>query len=157
MQLTDERIAEVRRVYGLLKDKTATAKQLGLNRDTVIKYCKDIGKEKEVSPKEAAQIDLQKIQHGRQFDSLRSKYSALLTEHETLQNLHNAAMGVKDSWRPVNPVSVTKKSGEGESTAVIVASDWHIEEMVDPATVSGLNEFNPCIARERAEKFSLGS
>jgi len=155
MQFTDERIAEIRRVYELLGDKTATAKQLGVNRDTVIKYCSnlDAKKEKEISPKEAAQIDLQKIQHGRQFDGLRSKYSALLTEHEALQNLHNAAMGVKDSWRPVAPITAARKSVDGESTAVIVASDWHIEETVDPATVSHLNEFSLKIARERSERF----
>ena len=39
---------------------------------------------------------------------------------------------------------------------LILLSDWHIEEKVDPSTVSGLNEFNPDIAKSRGmlEKYN---
>jgi len=46
-----------------------------------------------------------------------------------------------------------KKTGNINRTAVIVASDWHVGERVDPATVNGLNEYSPDIARERAIHF----
>jgi hypothetical protein len=36
---------------------------------------------------------------------------------------------------------------------VILASDWHIEETIDPETINYLNEYNPKIAKQRAEKF----
>jgi hypothetical protein len=39
-----------------------------------------------------------------------------------------------------------------ESAAVAVLSDWHVEEKVDPRTVSELNEFNLEIADKRIEK-----
>lgn len=40
-----------------------------------------------------------------------------------------------------------------ESTAVVLASDWHIEENVVSATVNGLNSFNLGIAKRRIENF----
>lgn len=44
-------------------------------------------------------------------------------------------------------------SGKSEATAVVLCSDWHIEERVVSGTVSGLNEYNLEIAQQRAEKF----
>lgn len=48
-----------------------------------------------------------------------------------------------------------KKGGKGESEAVafMVASDWHVEEPVDPKQINGMNEYNLDISRSRAEKF----
>ena len=40
-----------------------------------------------------------------------------------------------------------------EATAVVLASDWHVGEKVDPRFVSGLNEYNPDIARLRSRRF----
>lgn len=42
------------------------------------------------------------------------------------------------------------------AAAVAVASDWHVEERVNPASVMGLNEYNPDIARLRARRFFEG-
>lgn len=49
-----------------------------------------------------------------------------------------------------------RASGIHEATAVLMYSDIHPDEVVDPATVSGLNEFNPTIARERNERLAIG-
>ena len=40
----------------------------------------------------------------------------------------------------------------GSATAIIVCSDWHIEERVDPSTVNGFNEFSPEIAEQRVKR-----
>lgn len=42
------------------------------------------------------------------------------------------------------------------ATAVAMASDWHVEERVDPRKVSGLNRYNPRIAEFRAGRFFAG-
>lgn len=39
----------------------------------------------------------------------------------------------------------------GESTAILVLSDWHWEENVDPAVVNGKNSYSPAIAAKRAK------
>lgn len=39
----------------------------------------------------------------------------------------------------------------GQATAILVLSDWHVEETVDPETINGANEFNLEIAAQRIE------
>lgn len=46
----------------------------------------------------------------------------------------------------LNPRKLT-----GESAAILVLSDWHYEENIDPAKVGGRNEYNPDIATKRAK------
>lgn len=45
------------------------------------------------------------------------------------------------------------KNKTGEAVAVIVASDWHIDETVKPASISNRNSFNPKVAKKRAMLF----
>lgn len=46
-----------------------------------------------------------------------------------------------------------RKDARSDATANAVASDWHIEEPVDPAAVNGLNAYDLDVARTRAENF----
>lgn len=47
------------------------------------------------------------------------------------------------------------KSTGGNAIAIAMASDWHVEERVDPSDVPGAyNVYNPTIARKRAEQFA---
>lgn len=45
------------------------------------------------------------------------------------------------------------KGTDSEATAVVLASDWHTEERVDPATVNGKNRFTLKIASARMQAF----
>jgi hypothetical protein len=42
------------------------------------------------------------------------------------------------------------------ATAVVLCSDWHVEEMVDPKTINGLNEWNPTLARAAVDRLGDG-
>jgi hypothetical protein len=44
-------------------------------------------------------------------------------------------------------------SDKAEAVAVALASDWHVEETVESASVNGLNEYRLPIAKTRIEKF----
>lgn len=57
--------------------------------------------------------------------------------------------GVKD----IHKIYPKKGNRKSEATAVVLASDWHIEERVKLSTVSGLNEYSLAIAKERCDKF----
>jgi hypothetical protein len=46
-----------------------------------------------------------------------------------------------------------KSSGANQSTAVLIASDWHVEEEVRPEQVGGLNRYDLDIAAARIDKF----
>jgi hypothetical protein len=63
--------------------------------------------------------------------------------------------------KPLPPVRPPRKGREkpGDKRAAVacaVASDWHVEERVDPKVVQGLNEYTPEIARVRSERFFEG-
>jgi len=42
---------------------------------------------------------------------------------------------------------------DSEAVAVMTGSDWHSDEIVNPKTVNNLNEYNPDIAKHRAQNF----
>ena len=71
----------------------------------------------------------------------------LEVELESALALKNA---VGDSFK-ILPRS--KKDSHSESTAIVVASDWHIEEEVLDDQVNGLNHYNLETSEERAKKF----
>jgi hypothetical protein len=79
----------------------------------------------------------------------RNKQYARLVRRIERERDASLVFGVKD---PIKIVSRHPK-GKSEATAVVLCSDWHIEEGVKSASVSGLNEYNLSIAHERAERF----
>ena len=96
--------------------------------------------------------DLTERRHRRTVDELereRAKLIAILDEKD--QQLE-AALGISKS-KPAASKIKADKACDGEATLVAVASDWHVEETVDPKTVNGLNAFNLDIAEQRIEKF----
>jgi hypothetical protein len=48
------------------------------------------------------------------------------------------------------------RRGTKQAMPWFLASDWHVEERVDPETVNGRNEYNPDIATRRAQRFTDG-
>lgn len=52
---------------------------------------------------------------------------------------------------PLKPAAVNRR--RSESALIALASDWHVEEIVEPRTVGGLNAYNPDVAKERAVQF----
>jgi hypothetical protein len=47
----------------------------------------------------------------------------------------------------------SKKSTGKRGVACVVASDWHVDEVVETKVVNGLNSYNPDIAQKRSEEF----
>jgi hypothetical protein len=64
----------------------------------------------------------------------------------------DALLKIKQYSKPIK-IKRRVKQGKNQSTAVLVASDWHVEEEVEPDQVSGLNRYNLEIAEARIEKF----
>jgi hypothetical protein len=54
-------------------------------------------------------------------------------------------------------IKPNKKGTGGEATAVLVASDWHIEERVTLGQTSGMNSYNLKTAQKRADRFFQNS
>lgn len=87
--------------------------------------------------------------------SVIADYKAQVARYEkTVLELENQ-LGITKSLRsaPTNMVLEARKTAKSEAVAVAVASDWHVEESVEPASVNGLNEYNLEIADQRIAKF----
>ena len=64
----------------------------------------------------------------------------------------------RESIKQVSKIVLPKnykvvKSADSEATIVLNSSDWHIDEIVEPAAVNYLNEFNLQIAEKRVDVF----
>ncbi len=83
--------------------------------------------------------------------TLKQKYEALLKEVERVERERDTILRLEEiSTFEIKPKG---KSGDSESVAVVLASDFHLEEKVDVNAVNGLNEFNLEIAEARARNF----
>lgn len=89
--------------------------------------------------------------------SLKSRLSEAIKALEQCQFERDTAIRVeklRDTVKPIKPREI--KSGQREATWVALASDWHIEESVDPAAVNDVNSYNLAIARRRVERYFSG-
>lgn len=107
-------------------------------------------KAKAVKPQTAQQL-VQEAKSEQAFKDERKKTSVLIKriiqlerEVEVLTALRRSVTHYK-----ISPSSNT----QSEAVAVMVASDWHIEEVVLSSQTSGLNEFNERVCKERAQRF----
>ena len=103
-------------------------------------------------PSEQLFADREKIQQAKVLASLRARYEEALKtigrQEQELSSLNVISRGVETfAIEPQLP------SGTSEATVVWVASDWHVEEKVDPRVVNGLNRHNMGIAKQRATTF----
>ena len=100
--------------------------------------------------------DRERVKSAGALSVLKAKYNeALKTIERQEGELHAVnvlGQGV-DTFR-IEPLQPTNRKGEGsaEATPVLVASDWHVEEIVG-AEVGGLNTYTPEIAAKDATVF----
>lgn len=88
-------------------------------------------------------------------DQVRELKARLLSvERDSLDDeyVKRKIIGLADA--PVDPPNwlVRKTKGGGESVPTLLASDWHWGEVVDPAQINGVNEFNLVIGQQRARR-----
>jgi hypothetical protein len=91
----------------------------------------------------------QKLQ--RESNLLRKKYEQAAAENEALRKQLNLQTELQRA-RSHERFRRAAAKPHSESSAVLVLTDWHSEERVDPEVVNGLNEFNPDIASRRIKK-----
>lgn len=82
----------------------------------------------------------------------RKKNQQLIVEITRLQDEKDMLLDIKDAkYEPciIKPDAKRKS----EAVAVMVGSDMHVDERVDPKSVNHLNEYNPEIAQKRIQNF----
>ncbi len=99
--------------------------------------------------------DRSKLRAAEELASLKARYAeALKTIEAQEQSLE--ALGILEQAE-INALAIEPKQGSGtsEGTAVVLASDWHIEERVG-AEVGDFNRYSIEIAEKRVTKFFQG-
>lgn len=76
---------------------------------------------------------------------------------QAMAHAHNLESQVEHLLGMQGPKSIknweaVKRKPSGKATAVLVLSDWHAEENIDPKTINGLNEFTPEICARRVRR-----
>lgn len=104
-------------------------------------------------PSVLVQTDRERLRLSDENAGLRRKYDQALKTIEQQEKSLAALDGLVAKGVDTYKIEPRVSSGTSESTVVLVASDWHMEERVRRAMVSGLNEHSVEIAKQRAERF----
>jgi hypothetical protein len=90
----------------------------------------------------------------RVVSELQATVTRLTDELRLSEDRCDVLLAIRGTPRQPLRIEKPKRSGKKNvATAVALASDWHVEERVDPRTVNGLNRYDPEIAKERASRF----
>ncbi len=106
--------------------------------------------------KERAANELQTHRSNERIKHLESAKKALLKE---LADAHGKidTLTALQKGRAIKPITARKGRGHSKrriATPVMLCSDWHVEEHVDPKTVNGMNEYTLEIAEKCIGKLS---
>lgn len=106
----------------------------------------------ETTPEEDIKNHRDKIKTRDEKNHTTKTLNILISDNERLQKELDASLQIKNA---LSPMFMEEKisSSDTEATAVVLASDWHLEEYVNPATVNGMNKFTTEIAQKRVEQF----
>jgi len=74
-----------------------------------------------------------------------------LVEEQELQV--QVALALAESPAHIMPIPKIKSGASGSAIAFAIASDWHVEETVDPRNVNDLNAYDMVIAQQRVRSF----
>lgn len=96
--------------------------------------------------------DLKLVEVQENAKLLQKKYNQAIRTIKSLEKKTEIVGGMKRTIQ-ISQIKPRKSEGESEAVAVWVASDWHVEENVDPKIVLGLNEYNMAISKDRSEQF----
>jgi len=85
--------------------------------------------------------------------NLDKRYKTLLDENQKLEEDIKAILLINDIKPSLILNGIDHK--DSEATAVCLLSDWHVDEIVNPAKVSFKNKYNQDIAKKRSEELFI--
>jgi transposase-like protein len=155
-ELRDKIIASLKKGH---KTPTEISREVGCSRSTVRRNLEAAGiqlnagpapvKVVQATPAERLVLEQAKLED-KQHDSKKLLTEAVkkisLLEHEK-----EAILNLRDRTPQLYDIAPQLPSGNSESVAFMIMSDWHSEEEVLPGQVGGLNEHNLAIGERRAE------
>lgn len=141
--------------FGIALTKQALAQReerLGIVRDVAVEKSRGKSAPNAQSVDETVETDKKFLKLTEERGSYKKRYEHLLKDHDRLLEEVDAARAISEKTQ-VFSIKSHHGISETQAVAVAVASDWHVEEVVAPHTVNGLNKYNPDIAKKRATRF----
>lgn len=131
------------------KAKKMTPEQLIVLKQETYAVLKRIFDERTL--REEIAEDRVKRRDKKEESDLKKKYKGLQEQVERLELENEAILEIGKDQRSHIIVPSTSL-GNSEATAMVILSDWHVEEKVRPETVNGKNFFNLERAKKRADR-----
>lgn len=137
---------------GLYESAEKVSKAFGVTGGTVRRILEKMDDSK---PPQTVDDDRQEHKAKQVERDTGRKYKDALQQIEDLNSELDAYRTCEGLLDSASPVEITAPSSAGSSKAVpiLVASDWHIDEVIDGASIGHVNEFNLDIARDRVHRF----
>lgn len=109
-------------------------------------------KPRDATPKEVLDAKRSK----EKLAQAQRKIRSLITELENSEARNDLLLELDDAGE-IDPIRPREhSSGLREAAAVVLCSDWHVEEVVDPSGIEYRNAFDPYIAKRRVERLLDG-
>lgn len=97
--------------------------------------------------------DVTTRRHARTIGEKDKELKRLLGIIEEQEQQVDTALAISKTPAHVTSIPKIKSGPGGSAVAFAIASDWHVEETVDPKTVNNLNAFDLTIASQRVRTF----
>jgi len=138
----------------------AASKALGVPRKTLSgRYHKAIDKGyvagvKPLSPDQEIHLDSKLKSVVKEKRELQKKYDELLKLFENKTGQSDVIEKFNENIQSLDyeKIQIISDKSPSESTAIMLCSDLHYEETIDPDTIDNLNEYNTKIATQRFHK-----
>ena len=152
LRVSPDTLKRIREAFTRLGNFSAVAEELGLHRDTVRKYTNGItptGKGVSSAPTETPEERTQRIRDLRQEREALKAVAGEKSFRAFLDTLVADAAAPFKKVSPAPPARAKKSAKQSTRFPLLHLSDWHFEEIVKPAAVMGLNEYDATIAARR--------
>lgn len=91
--------------------------------------------------------------HARTLGEKDKELKRLLAIIDEQEKQVEVALAIQNVAPNVTKIQSASNKPGGSAVAFAIASDWHVEETVDPKTVNNLNAYDLDIARDRVRQF----
>lgn len=100
---------------------------------------------------QAVKSDLALAAAQAKVKTAEARYKEALGHCRTLEAQVEHLLGMQGPRR-IRTWERARRKASGQATAVLVLSDWHAEEHIDPRTINGLNAFDPAVCERRVRR-----
>lgn len=100
-------------------------------------------------PEEQLQADAEAMKWRAKFNELNRKYKASLQKLDVLMDNYETITSLPDPESMQFAAAI--EGATGDAGAVLILSDWHIGQLVEPSMTGGKNEYSLDIFRQRVE------